>query len=382
MRPVARPPPPSSKASTAAAAMPPPPPPLSTGISSRGYWLKKAEIGPKLEAELKKDLTMIPKSSGMSIGPAQNEPEFPLWRESESKLYLPKYYGLNRFGPAAVSTLDPGDDVGPALRFTGRLREEQLGPVATFLEAARDPTRMGGILSLPCGFGKTVAALHLVAALGKRTMVIVHKDFLLGQWRERIAEFLPDASIGICKAQTLDVEGKDIVIASLQSLSMKEYDPAVFKGIGFLIIDECHRVGTEVFSRALHKTNFRYSLGISATVQRKDGMTKAFVHFLGDVLFKGARREDDVLVVQRGFWDEDVAYRREETIGGNYGGGRSVPNVSRMINNITAFPKRNAAIVDAIAAVVRRQPGRRVLVLSDRPIRKVAAFSERRRFCE
>lgn len=341
--------------------------PVSRGISSRGYWVLKAEIGAAAEAELKRDLTMTPKATGGVGGGTKQQDgvEFPLWLESASKLYLPKYYGLRRYGvlPPASVKLDPGTPLDPGVAFACHLREEQRVPIAAFLEAARDPARMGGILSLPCGFGKTVMALHLIAELGVRTIVVVHKDFLLNQWRDRISEFLPAARIGLVKAKTIDVEGKDIVIASLQSLSMKEYGADLFKGIGFLIVDEVHRVGTEVFSRALHKTTFRYSLGISATVQRKDGMTKAFVHFLGDVLFKGKRREDDVLVVQKGYWDEAPAYRREETIG--YG-PRASPNVSRMINNLTAHAPRTRAIVDAISRAVTAQPGRRVLVLSDR----------------
>jgi superfamily II DNA or RNA helicase len=205
-------------------------------------------------------------------------------------------------------------------------------------------------------------ALHLIVELGVKTMVIVHKDFLLNQWRERIAEFIPAARVGLIKAQKVDVIDKDIVLASVQSLSMKDYDDdMLFKGIGFIIVDECHRIACEVFSRALIKRTFRYSLGISATVQRKDGMTKALVHFLGDVLFKGKRREDDVLVVQKRFQDDTPSYRREERIGmsGN-------PNMSRMINNITEHAPRNKAIVDSIKYAIDKQPGRRVLVLSDR----------------
>jgi superfamily II DNA or RNA helicase len=355
-------------------------PKLTTGLSQRGYWVRKRldadETGGLDEAtvrRLKTELTMVPlDTTGGMGGQGQGQggggggpTAFPIYRESRSKLYLPKCFGLERYGvpPPERDTLDPGEDVVPALRFAGGLRPEQMEPIDAFMAAARDPARMGGILSMPCGFGKTVVALHLVAALGKRAMVVVHKDFLLNQWRERIAEFLPGARVGLLKAKTVDVEGKDIVIASLQSLSMKDYEPGLFKGIGFLVIDECHRVGTEVFSRALFKTNFRYSLGISATVQRKDGMTKAFSAFLGAVLFKGKRRSDEVLVVQQRFWDPDPAYGREVMIG-----GLGKPNISRMINNISEFAPRTAAVVDAVVAVLRHpgQAGRKVLVLSDR----------------
>ena len=336
------------------------------GLSKRGYWVFKEDVGAKTEAELKKELTMVPKAtSNMPLPKGASGAEgFEVWRETATKLYIPKYFGLRKYGvpPRENVTIDPGVPLGEGVKFACSLREEQKVPIKAFLDAARDPSKMGGMLSLPCGFGKTVMALHLIVELGVKTMVIVHKDFLLNQWRDRIAEFIPAARVGLVKAKKIEVEDKDVVLASVQSLSMKDYDDdALFKGIGFLIVDEAHRIGCEVFSRALVKRTFRYSLGISATVQRKDGMTKAIVHFLGDVLFKGKRREDDVLVVQKRFEDESPAYRREERIGvsGN-------PNVSRMINNITEFRPRNQAIIEMIKAAIDCEPGRRVLVLSDR----------------
>ena len=306
-------------------------------------------------------MTPISTNGPMGGGP---DASFAIYQESANKLYVPKHFGLQRFGEPQRRELGDGEPFpsGPdAVRFAGSLRPEQMKPIEAFMLAARDPMRMGGILSLPCGAGKTVIALHLVAALGRRTLIVVHKDFLLNQWRERIAEFLPGASIGLVKAKTVDVAGRDVVIASLQSLSMKDYAEDVFAGIGLLVIDECHRVGTEVFSRALAKTNFRYSLGLSATVVRKDGMTKAFIHYLGDVLYKGKRREDTVDVVQHRFYDPDQRYCREELIG-----SIGKPNVSRMINNICAFEPRTRLLVDTILRLLRKEPGRRVLVLSDR----------------
>ena len=85
--------------------------------------------------------------------------------------------------------------------------------------------------------GKTVIALSIISRLSRKALIIVHKDFLLTQWRERIAEFLPSARVGTIKSTTLDYEDKDIVIASVQSLSMKVYDDAIFDSFGVLIVD-------------------------------------------------------------------------------------------------------------------------------------------------
>jgi superfamily II DNA or RNA helicase len=119
-------------------------------------------------------------------------------------------------------------------------------------------------IQLPPGFGKTVMALYLISKLKVKTLIIVHKEFLMNQWKERIAQYIPNCSVGIIKQKKVE-SNNDIVIASLQSLCMRSYDEDVFKDFGFLIIDECHHVGAQVFSKALFKVNFKYTLGLSAT---------------------------------------------------------------------------------------------------------------------
>ena len=46
----------------------------------------------------------------------------------------------------------------------------------------------------------------------------------------------------------MKVEGYDIVIAMLQSVSMRDYPEGTFDGFGFVIYDECHHLGAEIFS--------------------------------------------------------------------------------------------------------------------------------------
>ena len=59
--------------------------------------------------------------------------------------------------------------------------------------------------------------------------------------------------IGFIKGKTIDIDKKDIVIASLQSLSMKDYDDGIFNGFGTLIVDEVHHTSAQVFNKALFK---------------------------------------------------------------------------------------------------------------------------------
>eukprot|EP00798_Chlamydomonas_sp_ICE-L_P008442 gene8442-biopygen3785 len=295
-------------------------------------------------------------------------------------LILPKYYGLERFGtPSNSDDYFYCDDAGGGGRvaFIGQLRPVQESVVSSFLERARDPKVAGGIITLPCGGGKTVVALKIASDLACKTLIVVHKEFLLSQWRERIEQFMPYASVGLVKAGVTDTHGRDVVLASLQSLSMKSYAADTFSEFGLLIVDECHRVGTEVFSRALFKTTFRYSLGLSATPDRKDGMTRAIVYHLGphvpllqfDDSVSSSTGNDRVVRVRVVRFSSDAReYAREEVIHRRIADGRmkAAPCISRMITNVCDFEPRTAFVVELISDVLASAPDRRVLVLSDR----------------
>ena len=110
------------------------------------------------------------------------------------------------------------------------MRENQELVVNTYIKHVQKAKVGGGLLELPCAFGKTILALNIIMLLKKKTIIIVHKEFLLNQWIERIQQFLPNARIGKIQAQIIDIENKDIVIGMLQSLSMKEYPSNIFDG--------------------------------------------------------------------------------------------------------------------------------------------------------
>ena len=64
-------------------------------------------------------------------------------------------------------------------------------------------------------------ALYFVSVLKVKTIVIVHKEFLMNQWVERINQCMPGTKIGFIQGSKFDIEGKDIVLAMLQTLWRK-----------------------------------------------------------------------------------------------------------------------------------------------------------------
>lgn len=206
----------------------------------------------------------------------------------------------------------------------------------------------------------TICALYIISKLSKKTLVIVHKEFLINQWKERIAQFLPDARIGTIQAKTIDIDNKDIVIGMLQSLSMKEYPLDTFQSFGLTIVDECHHISAEVFSRSLPKVNSQYSLGLSATPKRKDGLSKVFYWFLGPMIHQISKRDDflvDINIAEYNCQDEN--YCKEEIAG--FKGQICTP---RMINNVTGYYRRLELVIQIIKKLLDQ--GKKILVLSDR----------------
>lgn len=206
----------------------------------------------------------------------------------------------------------------------------------------------------------TSIAIYLICQLKKKTLIIVHKDFLLQQWKERIAQFAPKAKVGLIKSKIIDIEDKDIIMASLQSIAMKNYDESVFHDIGYVIIDEIHHLGAETFSQALKKVNFQYSLGLSATVQRKDGLTKVFKWHIGDVIYSEKKKYENVEILTKEYYKSDKNY---DQICYSFGNRICRP---RMINNICNYIPRTQYIVDLIDQLLIKESDRKILLLSDR----------------
>lgn len=211
----------------------------SSYIGLQGYSIPKSSISVNEQHAIRKELTVVahvPKS------PIQSTP-FPIYRESPLKLYVPIHWGIMKFG-AVPNKIKSGVQLN--LQFAGQLRDYQDSIVDKYMHNVTQQGFGGGLLDVDPGKGKTVMALKIIQRLGVKTIVVVHKSFLSNQWRERIQQFLPDAKVGIIQGQVIDIENKDIVIAMVQSLSMKEYPQNTFESFGLSVFDECFPYNTHI----------------------------------------------------------------------------------------------------------------------------------------
>jgi len=205
----------------------------------------------------------------------------------------------------------------------------------------------------------TVLSLNIISRLKKKTFIIVHKEFLMNQWIERIQQFLPKARVGKIQGPIIDIDDKDIVIGMLQSLSMKEYPTSTFESFGLTIIDEVHHISSEVFSNSLFKLVTKYMLGLSATMNRKDGTTKVFKMFLGDVVFKGKRDEAREVVVHAIKYEVDDEEFNEVKL--DYRGN---PAYSTMISKLCEYNRRTEFILKIISDMLSINPNQQIMILA------------------
>ena len=167
------------------------------------------------------------------------------------------------------------------VQFKGILRDEQQLATNTLLQ------HENGILSLPTAFGKTVIGASLIAERKCNTLVLVHLQTLLDQWKKSLGQFLEinetlpeqEKKRGRKKVRSIIGQiggGKNtssgiIDIALVQSLIHNDEVDEIVKEYGMVIVDECHHASSVNFEKVLSNTNAKYVYGLTATPKRQDG---------------------------------------------------------------------------------------------------------------
>ena len=216
-----------------------------TILTKEGYLLNKKKFSKKELDNIMTELTVQPQQS-YSIGQGSKLEKFEVFRENDEFVSIPKYYGINKLGKPDLNEEIIGEKIN--FTFKGDLRPLQQDIVSSVLEHMKKYD--GGGICVGCGSGKTVMAINIAHTLKIKTLVIVHKTFLLNQWKERFEQFT-DASVGTIQQNKIDTDGKDIVIGMLQSIAKEKYDLDIFRDFGLVIFDEAHHAPSKFFSRAL-----------------------------------------------------------------------------------------------------------------------------------
>lgn len=213
-----------------------------------------------------------------------------------------------------------------------------------------------GVLSAPPGSGKTVMACALMAERQVPTLILVHRQPLLEQWKERISEFLriPPKEIGIHSGTKKKLTGM-VDIASILSLKAVVELEDLFANYEQVIIDECHHIPSVTFESIVKRSSARFVVGLTATPYRKDGYQKILFMECGPVRHKIKEGQDHAIkkrVVVR-----ETPFMLPEELGER-------PPLHQVWDQLTRHLGRlNIIANDAVDSV---KAGRFPLVISDR----------------
>ena len=158
-----------------------------------------------------------------------------------------------------------------------------------------DPHRnfvANGVIVHNCGKGKTVMALRKLAQVQAPAIILVHTTQLMGQWLERIIEFvridgriLLAENVGLVQGQYADTEwDKPIVIAMMQTLSNRKIPARIRRRFGLCIYDECHHLAARSWLR-LSSFGFGKRLGLTATPDTESGAHVLYMMHLGEIFY-------------------------------------------------------------------------------------------------
>ena len=328
-----------------------------TTLSKDGYLLNKNLFNPTEINNIRNELTVEPFKFGVSYGKKNKEKEnlsFKVFRETDDYLIIPKYFGLKKFGNPDKNKELKGEEIN--ISFKGDLRDVQKAITDKIIPNIEKDD--GGLICLGCGQGKTVVALYISCYFKVKTLVIVHKGFLLNQWKERIEQFT-NAKVGIIQRDKVDVDGKDIVIGMIQSIAKDKYDPDIFRDFGLIIFDEAHHAPSKYFSNALPLIAAKKTLALSATPKRSDRLEKVLHWYLGPIIYKNELEENTTVLTK--MYKYKIVHDKfveKKMRGGDV-------NRPGTITNLITIGRRNKFIIDTVEDILNEE-NRKIIVLSER----------------
>ncbi len=207
--------------------------------------------------------------------------DIPLFNENGAKVYFPR--GLVREVASLRSDFEFQDEtVANPVHFK---------PSQIILKAYQRPaletmiTKNQGVLEAPPGSGKTIVGVETILERSQRSLVLVHTKDLLRQWCDRFEQFT-DIKPGVIDADRLDL--KDVTVGMVQSLR-KPLDGSFVKQFGLVLLDEAHHAPAYTFEQLLNQFPAKYRYGLTATPNRRDGLSFVLHAVLGSTIYRIAK---------------------------------------------------------------------------------------------
>ncbi len=172
-----------------------------------------------------------------------------------------------------------------------QMRDYQKAAVSAFYRGG-SASGGSGVIVLPCGAGKTVIGLGVMAELKRKTLILVTNIVALRQWKREILEKTTLRETDVAEYSGERKELGPVTIATYQILTYRrqksdEYPHlAVFEAEdwGLILYDEVHLLPAPVF-RMTADIQARRRVGLTATLVREDGLETDVFSLIGPKCF-------------------------------------------------------------------------------------------------
>ncbi len=175
------------------------------------------------------------------------------------------------------------------------LRDYQKNAIENWIESS-----MRGCVVLPTGAGKTAVGIKAIEKVNSSALVVVPTIDLMEQWTQNLSKYLN-------KNDNDDENNKNnlkIPIGNLgggkediQAITVATYDSAYLRApyIGnqfeLVIFDEAHHLPAPGYRSIAEQLIAPYRLGLTATIEREDGLHELIPRLVGGIVFQLGPKE-------------------------------------------------------------------------------------------
>ena len=152
-------------------------------------------------------------------------------------------------------------------------------------QSVYDEVQDSCIINAWVSWGKTFTALAIANKLQQKTLIVTHTLALRGQWEKEVQKVF-GVTAGVIGSGKFEMN-KEFVVGNVQTL-YRNIDKIVGE-FGTIILDEMHHVSSPTFTRIVDASKARYKIGLTGTMQRKDGRHVVFRDYFSNTVFKPPR---------------------------------------------------------------------------------------------